>query len=380
MKCSQESEPKRSLLTRRRHWPRTFSKISVPQERGRFARKSYGRFGPWDLRAKGLIAIFLPIALFSFPLFAQSPQPSASPGAGQITFSESVVGFPSNTNQKAAATLVQSELTRAESEATIEFSVALKMRDFAALKERIAKNEIISPDEMAAKYLPAQADYARIVTWLTKQGISVKPAGQCGLSIFASGTVAQIEHIFGTKFARVNLAGSEYTSALSAPSLPAEIGATVLGINGLQPHLHPGHHFMLAPSLQPKKLVHNSPPYMVSEIAKAYSANALPTNGSGQKIGIVIDTFPSDSDLTTFWANNGIAQTLGNIEKVQVVGGALPSPSGEETLDTEWSSSLASGAKVRVYATRTSRSSTSIRHTSLFSTNCLPSPRCDRYQ
>src|SRR5262249_44643975 len=130
-----------------------------------------------------------------------------------------------------------------------------------------------------------------------------------------------------------------------------EIGASVLGINGLQPHLHPRHHFMVSPSLQPQKLINNTPPYTVPEIAKAYSANALPTNGSGQKIGIVIDTFPTDSDLITFWANNGVAQTLGNIEKVQVVGGALPGPSGEETLDTEWSSSLASGAKVRIYAT-----------------------------
>jgi kumamolisin len=315
------------------------------------ARKSHSHFGCWDFRAKGIIAILLAIALSSFSLLAQSPQTSAFPGTGQITFSESVVGFPSGTNQWAAAALVRSKLTQAESEVTIEFSVALKMRDFAALKERIAKNEIISPDEMVTKYLPTDADYTKIVTWLTKQGISVKPAGQYRLSIFASGTVAQIEHIFGSKFGRVNMAGSEYTSALTAPSLPGEIGAAVLGINGLQPHLHPRHHFMVVPSLQPEKLVNNSPPYMVPEIAKAYSANALPANGNGQKIGIVIDTFPTDSDLTTFWANNGVAQTLGNIEKVQAVGGPLPAPSGEETLDAEWSSSLASGAKVRIYAT-----------------------------
>jgi kumamolisin len=313
-------------------------------------RKSNGRLGWRDLGAKTIIAILLQIAFSSLSLSAQSPQSSSSPGAAQITFSESVVGFPSGSNRKAAA-LVRSELTQAESEATIEFSVALKMRDFAALKERIANHEIISPEEMAAKYLPSESDYTKIVAWLTKQGISVKPAGQYRLSIFASGTVAQIESIFGTKFGRVNVAGFEYTSALTAPSLPGEIGASVLGINGLQPHLHPRHHFMVAPTLQPQKLVNNNPPYTVPEIAKAYHADGLPTNGSGQKIGIVIDTFPIDSDLTTFWANNGVPQTLGNIEKVQVVGGALPSPSGEETLDTEWSSSLASGAKVRIYAT-----------------------------
>src|SRR5215471_60598 len=169
-----------------------------------------------NFRAIGLIIIFLPIALFSYPLLAQSPQQSASPGAGQITFSESIAGLSPGTNQKVAATLVRGQLTQAESEATIEFSVALKMRDFAALKERIVKNEIISPDEMAAKYLSAPGDYAKIVTWLTKQGISVKPAGRYSLSIFASGTVVQVEHIFGTKFGRVNVADSEYTSALSA--------------------------------------------------------------------------------------------------------------------------------------------------------------------
>jgi hypothetical protein len=52
-----------------------------------------------------------------------------------------------------------------------------------------------------------------------------------------------------------------------------------------------------------------------------------------------------------FWQANGVPQSLNNIEKVQVVPGTLPSPSGEETLDVEWSSGMASGAKVRVYAT-----------------------------
>ena len=89
----------------------------------------------------------------------------------------------------------------------------------------------------------------------------------------------------------------------------------------------------------------------MAETAKAYGANALSVNGAGQKIGIVIDTFPADSDLMLFWNFNGVPQSLSNIEKVQVVSGTLPSPSGEETLDVEWSSGMAPGAKVRIYAT-----------------------------
>ncbi len=120
----------------------------------------------------------------------------------------------------------------------MEFSVALKMRDFADLQERISKGEIISLDEMAAKYYPTAADYKTVVNWLTSQGFAVKPPDQYNLSVFASGSVSQIERAFGTKFGRVKFAGVEYSSALIAPSLPAAIAGPVLGINGLQPHLH----------------------------------------------------------------------------------------------------------------------------------------------
>src|SRR5260221_215796 len=73
-------------------------------------------------------------------------------------------------------------------------------------------------------------------------------------------------------------------------------------------------------------------------------------NGAGQKIGIVIETFPNSSGLTAFWSDNGVPQSLNNIEEVQVVAGNLPAPSGEETLDVSWSSGIVSGAKIRIYA------------------------------
>ena len=294
---------------------------------------------------KCLVAILVQIALCSLFLHAQSLQP----GTERVTLPDSIRESPAGA--QGAAALVRSKLSQAESETTMEFSVALRMRDFAALKERIARNEVISADEMAAKYLPTAADYANVAKWLATQGFSVKPATLDRLSIFATGTVAQLQQVLGTKFGRVNMAGAEYTSALTPPSLPGEIAPSVLGINGLQPHLHPHRHFMKAPLPNPQNLTNYAPPYTVPQIIEAYDAGGLAEVGTGQTIGIVIDTFPNSSDLTSFWTLNGVNQTLGNIEEVQVVGGALPSPSGEETLDTEWSSSIAPGAKVRIYAT-----------------------------
>ena len=65
-----------------------------------------------------------------------------------------------------------------------------------------------------------------------------------------------------------------------------------MGINGLQPQLHPRPHSKFA-SGQPQKLINDLPPYTVNEIANAYDASGLSVNGSGQKIAIVIDTFPA---------------------------------------------------------------------------------------
>jgi kumamolisin len=285
------------------------------------------------------------VVLFALSAGGQPIQSDASP-SNRVMFAQSfkeVATIPS-------AALVRSELAPAEAQTTLDFSVALKMHNFAELQNRVARGEIISLAEIASKYYPTADEYKTVAAWLSSQGFATKPADKYNLSIFASGTVAQMERVFATKFGRVNFQGVEYTSALAAPSLPAEVAAPVLGINGLQPYLHPRSHANKVPG-RPQKLIGNAPPYTVSEIAKAYGANSTSTDGSGQKIGIVIDTFPNDSDLTAFWQFNGVPQSLNNIEKVQVVSGTLPNPSGEETLDVEWSSGMAPGAKVRVYAT-----------------------------
>ena len=329
----------------------------TPQARGAF---SHGERARWQngcehalSRLKNLAARLIWILLSLGSSTYASQTGSQSPSATGVTFTDSIKEIAPGTSQAApgpGVTLLRSQLTQLEAEETIDFSIALKMRNFAELQGRVGKGEIISLDEMAAKYCPAVADYNKVAEWLTAQGFTVKPVAKYNLSVFAAGTVTQIERVFQTKFGRVKVGGVEYTSALRAPTLPSDVASPVLGVNGLQRHLHPRFHSRFAPA-GPQKLINNAPPYTISEIEKTYGASGLSVSGSGQKIGIVIDTFPADSDLTAFWMDNGIAQSLSNIEKVQVVSGALPTPSGEETLDVEWSSGTAAGAGVRVYAT-----------------------------
>jgi kumamolisin len=239
------------------------------------------------------------------------------------------------------------ELLPEEAAAEMEFGVSLSMRNFDELQARLAAGEVLPPEEMAAKYWPLAADEAQVAGWLQGQGFTLVRRDENRLVVFASGPVSRVAAAFQTTFSRVTLNGTDYTSAITVPSMPAEVGRAVLGINGLQPQIRRRHHGRIRPAA-----TGNTPPFLPAQIAKAYHADGLAWNGSGQIIGIVIDTPPRTADLTAFWKAAGVAQSLNNIQTVQVISGTLPKPEGEESLDVEWSSAMAPAAKVRVYATR----------------------------
>jgi kumamolisin len=247
-------------------------------------------------------------------------------------------------------TLLRSVLSPAESDESMEFEIVLQMRNFPELQQRLDRGERVPSGEMAARYLPLASDYEAVAQWVTRQGLTVTLRDPNRLAVFASGPVWQVSQAFHVAFSRVLFENAEYTSAIAAPGLPAALARAVLGVNGLQPHLHPHKHLRWQ-SLQ-AAASSIAPPFLPSEIAHAYNADTLGENGAGQEIAIVIDTFPKTGDLTTFWSDCGVSQSLGNIQFIQVVSGTLPAPSGEESLDVEWSSAIAPGAAVRVYATK----------------------------
>jgi len=287
-------------------------------------------------------------------LLLVSLQPASAVGPSPVLLKDSVKELQSWTQagppDPHQPWITRTTLKSDEVAAPMDFEVALKMRNFPELEARIARGERISPQEMAARYDPLPSDIKAATDWLTGRGFTITRHDANPLAVFARGTVNQIQQAMGVSFARVSLEGKTYTSATTAPTLPANLSAAVLGVNGLQPHIRPHKHLIV----KPNSLTGTNAPYLPSQIAKADSASALYTSGitgAGQSIAIIIDTFPAQSDLTSFWHTYGVNQSLSNITFIQVVSGTLPTTSEEETLDTEWSSSIAPGATVRVYAT-----------------------------
>jgi len=315
-------------------------------------RETPGRPAPRRIRG---IALLVALLLVAAPLAAQA-------GKGlRVACPDSIRAIPAATPgvplDPRRAAIVRAALTAAESAAPLDFEVALRMRNFAELQARIARGELISAGEMAAKYFPLPADYAAVVAWLNAEGLTITAEDSTRLSVFVRGTARQLQDVFQMSFARVGFEGGEYTSAVSAPSVPTSLAPALLGLNGLQPEFHP-HKMATASMARPFSLTSNAAPYIPSQILRAYSANNTNLTGTGQIIAIVIDTFPADSDLTMFWTQCGVSQSLGNITKIQVISGSLSGiDASEATIDAELTSSIAPGAKVRIYATTDLRSS-----------------------
>src|SRR5262249_12781773 len=148
----------------------------------------------------------------------------------------------------------------------------------------------------------------KLVSWLEGQGFNVSHVTPDGTSVYATAKASQVASSLGVHMVRVTRNGLAYTSAGDVPSLPNDVAADVTHIGGLQPFMQANKHFRMSgkhaadeTNAQLSKKTANAPPYLASEILKAYGGDGLNLTGAGQQIAILIDTFPLDSDLTTFW-------------------------------------------------------------------------------
>lgn len=232
-------------------------------------------------------------------------------------------------------------LSAAPRTAALPLAMTLRMRDFADLQSRIGRGEIVSRAELAAHYLPLARDYAAVVAWVTAQGFEITGEDPNRLGVFVRATVERIEASFGVKVSSVRIHGEVRLAAVEAPRVPARLA--LLGIGGLQPL------GVRQPHVR-ETFASNAPAYYPRDILKAYNGDALAVTGAGETIAVVIDAPPANADLTQFWSAAGVNQSLANCTVVQVDGGTPGAPNPETTLDAEWTTGIAPGAKLRIYA------------------------------
>ncbi len=303
----------------------------------------------WIRSAAPRLWFGLLVAAGALPAFGQPA------GAPRVVYSGSIRPVPTSAAAGTAprhARVLRPALTPAEAAAPMTFEVALRMRNFSDLQARLARGELISRAEMEATYDPLPADLTRVAAWVRSQGLEVTRTAGNRLAVFGRGSVAAVAQAFQTSFARVVADDGEFTSAVTAPSLPADLAAVVLGVHGLQPHLHFERRLRPAKP-RPEASADASSGYYPAQIAAAYNATGTGLTGSGQTIAILSGAFAASSDVTSFWSAAGVSNSYSShIQNITVGTGpaAGDTTSGlEAALDVEWASSLAPGAVIRVY-------------------------------
>ena len=244
----------------------------------------------------------------------------------------------------------------------VMFSLGTPAAIRAELESKVAAGETVPASDLTGRYGADPANAKALADWLTSSGFTIKETAPDKTAIWAQAPASVVESVLQVKMVPVTRDGITYLSAANPPSLPSDVGAPVHAILGLQPFRRAQKHFRarfsrsaanrlaLSASGKPSPNVANAPPYLVSEILKAYGGDGLSVTGKGQSIAILIDTFPSEEDLTAFWKANSLSIKSSQVTKINVGKTALPPPEGEETLDVCWSGGIAPGAEVRVYA------------------------------
>jgi kumamolisin len=297
-------------------------------------------------------------------------------------FADSVTPLPDEPGLTPRGLMVQAaEPEHLNDQMRVLFSLEIPPKDEAELEKRVARGEVVDPHELQQKYAANPADRKKLVAWLKRQHFDVTEVSPDGTSVYARASADQIAKSLDVDMVRVTKEGVTYTAAKNAPSLPADVGKSVHAIIGLQPFHQARKHFRMGPhngnrallsapaaratkkgsgtarakaataAVAPSPNIANTPPYVVPEILKAYDADGLAVTGKGQTIAILIDTLPNPDDVEKFWSFNGLPISPSRIEPVNVNNVSLPLPIGEESMDAQWSSGVASGATVRIYAT-----------------------------
>jgi kumamolisin len=281
------------------------------------------------------------------------PAGAAGPLPGRRTLSDSVRVIDASTPSVA---VVRLSLQPGEWEAPLTVGLSLRMRSLDDLEARLARGDNLANGglnraELEARYLPAASDYAQVRSWAIGQGLAVSLDDPNHTTLFVRGTVAAMARIFGASFARVATPDGEFTSAVTAPSVPATLPASLFSIDGLQTHIRARRPARAAAAaLGSAAAGFNLAP---SDIRAAYGFPAEAT-GSGQRIAVIMSATVADSDLTQFWSTVGVTRSIGQYTVVPVDNGPGATEQSdfalEAAIDVDWASAMAPEAGLRLYA------------------------------
>lgn len=220
----------------------------------------------------------------------------------------------------------------------------------------------LEPAQIGADYGLAEADRAKIKSWLNAHGFRVNFTYSSSMVIDFSGSAGQVRAAFHTELHRLDVSGQPHIANMTDPRIPAALAPAIVGIVALNdfppraehefdPDLsqHCPNKFGICDSVTPADLatIYNFNPQFNAGIT-----------GKGQRIAVVnLSDLGNPADWMTFRKTYGLAQySDGSLTQTHpqprsgasncIDPGVLSYYENEATLDIEWSSAAAPDAHI----------------------------------
>jgi subtilase family serine protease len=214
----------------------------------------------------------------------------------------------------------------------------------------------LTPEEFGQRFGRTEAEFNQALSWLQSQGFNVDRPYPSRLAIGFTGSTAVVERAFGVQMGLFwdSNGGRSFYSNSNEPTLPPELNAITVGLQGLNNALlyhHIGGRNKMRPisrqelkteagqgGPRPDLRVGSSTNIIgPSDLALLYDYQPLwnaNIKGSGQKVGIIIDSDIKDSDMSTYRSLSGLPATT--VQRVVLSGFTNPGiTAGEDEADVD---------------------------------------------
>jgi subtilase family serine protease len=282
--------------------------------------------------------------------------------------------------------------------APVTFALLLRGRDAAGLAafDRAVSTpgspsyrHFLSHEAYAARFGPTTATVAAVTSTLHAAGLSVDAVSPSRELVYATGTAARVGALFGTSFARFDVAGALLRAPVRTPRAPAALAPFVAAVQGLAQSVVTVHdapppdafinarpcstwYAARTATAQPAYAGRHQPyaicGYTPAQVRGAYQVDATRLTGKGVTVAIV-DAFASGTivdDVNTYSRRHGLPplaagqfredDPLAANTPEDPAGTGLVDPqgwAGEETLDVEAVHAMAPAADIAYVAAAT---------------------------
>jgi kumamolisin len=123
-------------------------------------------------------------------------------------FADSVTPLPDEPGLTSRGLMVQAaDPEHLNDQMRVLFSLEIPPKAEAELEKRVARGEVIPPDELQKKYAANPADCKKLVAWLKRQHFDVTSVSPDGTSVYARANADQIGKSLDVDMVRVTRRG-----------------------------------------------------------------------------------------------------------------------------------------------------------------------------